>query len=174
MSAAFVVIMSGPDRPGLVSQLSDAAAELGASWMESRFLRLGGCFAGAAMIKVSDAEAEALAARLTALGEGALTISVTRAHRDAAGALEEQPGLAIEAVGPDRPGVVRDLSGAMAALGVSIDELATATEDASMAGGRVFEAVALLRLPDGVSAEDALGAARDAIPDFIVDEAVER
>ena len=126
------------------------------------------------MIKLSDSEAEALADRLTSLGDGELTVSVTRAQRDAAGALEEQPLIEIEAVGPDRPGVVRDLSGAMVALGVSIDELATATEDASMAGGRVFEAVALLRLPDGVSADDALGAARDAIPDFIVDEVVER
>ena len=170
MSAAFVVTLSGPDRPGLVNRLSDVAAELGANWTESRFLRLGGCFAGVAMIKVDDEDAESLARRIEALEDGALHVTVTRAERDAAAEVEALPALEIEAVGPDRPGVVRDLSSALTGLGISIDELATEAQDASMAGGRVFQAVATLRLPPNVSEEDAMAAARDAIPDFIVEE----
>lgn len=173
MSAAFVVTMSGPDRPGLVNRLSDVAASLGANWTESRFLRLGGCFAGVAMIQISDQDAETLAQRLSALEDGALHVTVERADRDAAPGVDTLPSLEIEAVGPDRPGVVRDLTAALAALGVSIDELATEAQEASMAGGRVFQAVATLRLPEGVGAEDALAAARDAIPDFIVEETPE-
>jgi len=170
MSAAFVVTMSGPDRPGLVNRLSDVAADLGADWTESRFLRLGGWFAGVAMIKIADQDADSLAARIAALEDGVLHVTVERAHREAAEAIEDLPSVEIEAVGPDRAGVVRDLSAAMAKLGVSIDELATETEDASMAGGRVFQLGAILRLPLGVSEERVLAAARDAVPDFIVDE----
>jgi len=173
MSAAFVVTMSGPDRPGLINRLSDVAAALGANWTESRFLRLGGWFAGVAMIQIADQDADSLAARLGALEDGLMHVTVERAQEEQAETTRDFPSLAIEAVGPDRPGVVRDLSRALAALGVSIDELATAAEDASMAGGRVFEVAALLRLPPGVSADDALTAARDSIPDFIVDETVE-
>jgi glycine cleavage system regulatory protein len=170
MSAAFVVTMSGPDRPGLVNRLSDVAAALGANWTESRFLRLGGWFAGVAMIKIADQDADSLAERIAALEDGVLHVTVERAHRDAAAEVEELACLGIEAVGPDRAGVVRDLSAAMTGLGVSIDELATETEDASMAGGRIFQVVAALRLPEGVTEDRALAAARDAIPDFIVDE----
>ncbi len=173
MSAAFVVTMSGTDRPGLVNRLSDVAAELGANWTESRFLRLGGCFAGVAMIKIADQDAESLARRIQALEDGVIHVTVERAHRSDAATIDGRSSVEIEAVGPDRPGVVRDLSAAMAELDVSIDELATAAEDASMAGGRVFQVVAVLRPPPGLSDDDALTAARDAIPDFIVEETVE-
>ena len=49
--------------------------------------------------------------------------------------------------GEDRPGIVHDVSQALAARKVSIEELSTATREAPMTGGMLFEAAATLLAP---------------------------
>ena len=57
----------------------------------------------------------------------------------------------LELVGHDRPGIVRDLSSALAKLGVSIDELQTQVASAAMSGDELFKVKALLAVPAEVS-----------------------
>ena len=56
----------------------------------------------------------------------------------------------LELLGQDRVGIIHDLSHALAALGVSIHELQTATGSAPMGGGVLFQATALLEVPSDV------------------------
>ena len=46
--------------------------------------------------------------------------------------------MALDLLGNDRPGIVRELSGVFARHGVSIESLTTATREAPMAGGVLF------------------------------------
>ncbi len=64
--------------------------------------------------------------------------------------------VALELLGNDRPGIVREVSGVLARHGLSIAEMATATREAPMAGGRLFEA----RLSAPVPADANLEALR--------------
>jgi glycine cleavage system regulatory protein len=57
-------------------------------------------------------------------------------------------------VGHDQPGIVLQVTEALASRGVSIEQLATATVEAPMAGGLLFEADAVLTAPEGVSTEE--------------------
>ncbi len=69
MTTSLVVTVVGPDRPGIVNQLSDAAQRLGANWEASRMANLAGQFAGMVHFEVPDDRADALAKAAHRLAE---------------------------------------------------------------------------------------------------------
>ena len=75
-----------------------------------------------------------------------------------AGPADAQPAdgpatFTLHLVGQDHPGIVAEISSALAARGVRIEELLTDVVDAPMGGGTLFEARATLRMPPGADAE---------------------
>ena len=62
--------------------------------------------------------------------------------------------VSLEVTGQDHPGIVRDLSHALAALGISIEEMRSETRSASMSGGALFNASLRLSVPSSVSVDD--------------------
>ena len=149
--ATFVLTILGDDRPGLVSALSAPINAHGASWERSQMSRLAGKFAGIAVVSVADERYDALVADLEAL--------VVRRHpghpRTAPTCRPSRTSLrfALDLLGSDRPGIVAEISAALAALDVNIEELSTDVREAPMAGGTLFEAHAVLDAPAGVSSE---------------------
>lgn len=143
----FVLTAIGDDRAGLVNALADVVARHGGNWEQSEMAELAGKFAGIVMVTVPDARADELVAALGSL-EGVLDV---HAHR---GRIERPPSqrVALALMGTDRPGIVREISAVLARHGVSIGQLATATREAPMAGGMLFEADAVLDVPAGVTA----------------------
>ena len=55
--------------------------------------------------------------------------------------------LNLELLGADHPGIVAEISAALAAHDVSIEELSTDVRQAPMAGGTLFDAHAVLNVP---------------------------
>lgn len=146
---SLVVTIIGPDRPGLVSQLSDRGKAHGASWEESRMARLAGQFAGIVHFEVPTVQAAALTASLHELETLGLRVVVAAGIR---GALPgDGRNLKLELVGQDRPGIVRDISRALAELGISIQELTTTLSSAAMSAEHLFNAKALLHVPPGIA-----------------------
>ena len=54
MTTPLVLTFVGDDRPGLVNAISEKVAASGATWLESRSVRLAGKFAGVVLISVPD------------------------------------------------------------------------------------------------------------------------
>jgi glycine cleavage system regulatory protein len=152
MTASLVVTVVGPDRPGIVSRLSDVAQRCGANWAASRMANLAGQFAGMVHFEVPEARADELAKALAALQSPELHVVVARSG--AAGAAPAPRHVRLELVGHDRPGIVRELSGSLAQRGVSIEELETHVSSAAMAGGNLFKVRALLAVPAGLPDEE--------------------
>jgi glycine cleavage system regulatory protein len=75
-------------------------------------------------------------------------------------------------VGADRPGIVHAISRALAASEVGIEELQTATREAPMAGGMLFEATATLLAPPGTSADDLRLLLEEIADELMVDLAL--
>ena len=156
--ATFILTVIGDDRPGLVSALSAPINAHGASWERSQMSRLAGKFAGIVLVTIPDDSVDGLVAALEPL-HGMLDITAQ------AGAVELEviaPGarrFALDLVGTDRPGIVREITDVLAAHSVNIDTLRTETRDAPMSGGRLFEAVATLEVP----ASTDIGALRVAL-----------
>ena len=147
---SFVLTVLGVDRPGLVDSLSGVVTAHGGNWERSQMARLGGKFAGVVQVSLPSAAAAGLQEALAALGDQGLQVRV-----DPAGAAPVATGtrFVLSLVGTDRPGLVHSVSSALAEIGASIEELDTATSDAPMSGGPLFEATAAVVLPDGVSIE---------------------
>jgi len=75
----------------------------------------------------------------------------------------------LELVGQDRPGIVRQISGVLAAHGVNVEELTTGTESAPMSGGLLFRAAAEVSLPAGVRLETVRAELEQIAADLMVD-----
>lgn len=155
--ASLVLSVIGDDRPGLVSTVARLVEERGGSWQRSQMARLAGKFAGVALVDVPDAEVAALEEQLSGLGSEGLQVRVDRA--DTGSRASDAGDVSLRLLGQDRPGIVAEISAALAAHQVGIDELVTDVRDAPMAGGSLFEVEARLSVP----AATDLAAVREAL-----------
>lgn len=160
-----VLTVIGDDRPGLVDALSGLISQHGGSWERSQMARLAGKFAGIVQVAVPEPHAADLRAALGTLSaEGLLHVRVDDAE---AAAAPEGHRFVLALVGTDRPGLVHSVSAALASVGASIEELSTATRDAPMSGGPLFEATATVVLPPGLPI-DAVREPLEALADHLM------
>src|SRR5450432_3354765 len=116
MQVPLVMTIIGKDRTGLVESVAKIVAEHGGNWLESRMCRLGGEFAGILRIHVPAEKQAALMQALNGLASQGLRV-VASAGETAADA--GSGGLTtLEIVGHDRPGIVREITRALAGQGV--------------------------------------------------------
>jgi glycine cleavage system regulatory protein len=169
--ATLVLTVIGDDRSGLVSALSGVIAAHGGSWERSQMARLAGKFAGIVLVAVPDDRADELIRELQPLRADGL-LDVTAERSDAPDDLSGATRLALELVGADRPGIVHDVSRALATRGVSIEELQTATREAPMSGDLLFEARATLLAPSSVAIADLREVLEQLANELMVDIAL--
>ena len=146
MQTTLVMTLLGNDRPGLVDSVADLVAEHDGNWLESRMSRLGGQFAGILRVEIPGERQEALIESLKTLGPKGLTVTV-HAGRPAQESSEIKEVL-LEVVGHDHPGIVRQITKALAAHHVNVEELDTECASAPMSGEMLFQASARVRLPE--------------------------
>lgn len=151
---SLIINMAGPDRRGLVKSLSATISNADGNWEGSRMARFAGHFAGVVHVVVSRQNVEGLKLALDELAADGLLVSVVEG-----GGSTEVDGisgeaLALEVVGQDRTGIVSQISQALAELGVNVEELITECSSAPMSGERLFEATAVIMIPEGVTEQD--------------------
>jgi len=150
MSVSLVLTVIGPNRPGLVEMLSEIIASHQGSWLESRMARLAGQFAGILRVSAPENRMAELIEVLRALEPEGLQVVVTRSDCKAEAAVEGR-SLRLELLGSDRPGILRDISTALAAREINVDELRTEVVSAPMSGELMFHASADLWIPPALS-----------------------
>jgi glycine cleavage system regulatory protein len=153
MITSFVLTLIGDDRPGLVSAISETVAGAGGTWLESRLARLGGKFAGIALVSLPDDGLPAFEAALAGLTQKGLRVRLERAGPSPAAA--RSTIIKLEILGHDRPGIVRDVTQVLTGLGVNIEDFTSSVESAAFSGIEMFRATAWLSAPEGLS-RDAL------------------
>jgi glycine cleavage system regulatory protein len=147
VTTTLVLTVIGNDRAGLVKALADVIEQGGGNWERSHLSELAGKFAGIVTVTVAPDRADALRSALAPL-EGLLEVAVhDGAATDTAGTADVRRELRIELLGNDRPGIVGAVSGVLARHHLSVADLQSLTRDAPMAGGRLFEASALVTVP---------------------------
>jgi len=168
---SLVLTLLGQDRPGLVDSIAQTVVEHGGNWVESRMAHLAGQFAGILRVEVEVEQAEALTAAIGLLSEGGLksTVLADAAETD----VSSQPAVQLSLVGQDRPGIVREISRVLAALGVNVEELHTEITRAATTGQSLFQAEAQLRLPKSVSTDTLRNALEEVAEDWMVDLSLE-
>lgn len=148
MTTTLVLTLIGRDQPGLVRVVAATIAEHGGNWLESRMCRLGGEFAGIVRLEIDPARADGLATALRGLS--GLRVDVTREAGGAAAGGAPARLAALDLVGSDRPGILREVSGVLAAHGLNVEDLASERVEAPMGGGKLFQLRAVASVPAGV------------------------
>ena len=159
MNARVILVVTGSDRPGLTKALADAVHAAGGNWLESHLSRLGGKYVGSVLVELDAAALPALEAEVRKVDASGLRVSVVAADQET---LNGGDTLTVELVGQDHPGIVREVTAVLAALGVNIDSLTTSTEHGAWSGEPLFRAEARVSLPQGVD-RDEVQAALEAI-----------
>jgi glycine cleavage system regulatory protein len=149
--SSLVLTIIGADRPGLVEALSEAVAAHDANWVESRMSHLAGQFAGLLRVTVEETRAESLADALRSLSAEGLDVMVAASIELE---VREFRPMALELLGQDRPGIVRDISRALSARRVNVEDLETRCTSAPMSGEVLFTASARLRIPADVATDE--------------------
>lgn len=124
---SYALTVLGHDRPGIVAEVTEAIADLGGNLEDSTMTLLRGHFAMTLIADVG-APAEDIAARLAALADSGLVVSVLELPPSDAAADERQRYL-LTVHGGDRPGIVSALARRIADLGGNITDLSTRLVD---------------------------------------------
>jgi glycine cleavage system regulatory protein len=144
MPVPLVITLVGTDRTGLVESVARAVADHGGNWLESRMCRLGGEFAGILRVEIAAEKKSALLAALQKIS--GLNVVVQPSQSAIATTSGRQTKL--EIVGSDRPGIVREITSALARANVNVEEFFSEVVSAPMSGETLFKAEARLQLPE--------------------------
>ena len=166
MQIPLVMTLLGPDRTGLVEIVARAVSTHGGNWLESRMCRLGGEFAGILRIEIP---AEKKAALLEALQKisGLNVVVRPDESRPAPAAPAHQTWF--EIVGADRPGIVSEITSALARARVNVEEFSSEVVSAPMSGETLFKASARLQLPEGSNLADLKKDLEKIAADLLID-----
>ena len=174
-ATSLVVTLVGPDRPGLVSAISDKAVEFDANWADSVMSNFAGQFAGIVQLQVRPEKCDALIAALQSLESlesPQMRISVAKSA--AATSHIKTRRLKLDLVGHDRPGIIHSISSQLAKRQISIEKLETHIVSGAMSGEQMFQMKALLLVPvtlDENELRDGLeGLANELMVDISFDE----
>ncbi len=146
MQNPLVMTIIGKDRTGLVESIARLIADNGGNWLESRMGRLGGEFAGILRIHVPKDREQTLLQALRTLDSEGLTVVVR--PDEAAAAAGQAKSATLNLIGHDRPGIVYQISAALANHDINVEELKTECFSAPMSGEMTFTAMARLKMPE--------------------------
>lgn len=174
MNESLVMTIIGGDRPGLVELVAACVVDHGGNWLESRMCHLGGRFAGIARIEVPADRLAELKRALHGLEADGLRLVVESGGGDGgAGGVSPSTGsgqaATLELVGNDRPGILRTVTGVLAAHGVNVEELSSECVSAPMGGGDIFQARARVLVPGHVKLDDVRRDLEKVGADLMVD-----
>ncbi|MDR0533489.1 MAG: ACT domain-containing protein [Verrucomicrobiales bacterium] len=147
MNHYLVMTIIGPDRPGLVDNVASLVREHGGNWLESRMCKLGGQFAGILRVEIdANNEVPLLAALQKLESQNIAVIANPETANDETADIAK---VSIELIGQDRPGIVSEITKALARHKVNVEELTTERLSAPMSAEPLFQASATLHIPAG-------------------------
>ena len=152
MQTNYIITFIGNDRPGLVEQLSRTIEDNDGNWHDSRLSQLGGKFSGLILVSLPATNGDALELALKGLSASGLSVRVT----PTVDGIDSSGGkhISLTVLGPDRKGIVREISLALAERQVNVIELDSEVISAPMSGELLFQASIQAQIPSSVDLDD--------------------
>lgn len=161
-----VLTVIAQDQPGLVERIAQCINEHGGNWLESRMSRMAGQFAGILRVAVPAEAYDELVAALHDLAAQGIRVLVAESGIEPSCSWKP---IHLDLVGNDRPGIVRDITGLLAELGVNLERLTTEVAPAPMSSEPLFHAEALLAVPLSLTLEVLQARLEDLADDLMVE-----
>jgi glycine cleavage system transcriptional repressor len=145
-----IISAVGPDRPGIVGEITGQLHSAGGNILDSRMVNLRGQFALMILLDVPEDAAERLARELPASGSR-IGLNLFVSTQTAASQTVEGLPYRLKTYSMDQPGIVARLTNLLRSHGVNIEELAAHQESAAFAGSPLFLTEIRLTVPPTVS-----------------------
>ncbi len=173
MKQELVLTVLSDDKPGVVETLAQVISNQQGNWLESRLSHLAGKFAGILQVSIDADKVEALRAALQDLeAKGIRSLMENAVSTEAEPA---QRSLHFKLIGSDRPGIVYEITRALASHHINLEELHTDYSSMPWSGEPMFEASGLLQVPETIDTDnlyEQLDEIADELGvDFTLDEA---
>ena len=168
METLMVLSAVGPDRPGLVDELTHSIAECGCQVGDSRMTVLGGEFALIMLVTGNwngIAKLENLVSRL----EESLGLKITAKRTQERTETGKVIPYGVEVVAIDRAGIVSDVANFFARRGINIEDVYTSTYPAPHTQTRMFSLHMTVGLPGDMSIASVRGEFMDFCDDLNLD-----
>lgn len=146
MPRNIVLTLTGPDRVGVVEEVTRLVLGRGGNVEASRMARLGGEFAVLMLVSAPEARAEGLDADFDGLKARGYTVAIA----PAGAAAQEHEGWSpyrIEVDGADHEGIIHEVARYLASHGISIEEMDSECTPAPTSGAPLFSMRALVLAP---------------------------
>jgi glycine cleavage system transcriptional repressor len=139
-----VLTLTGPDRVGIVEEVTGALLGLGGNVETSRMTRLGGEFAILLLVAVPEEVCDRIEASLRSLtSEGyALAVRRTAPAREITGR-----HYSVQVDGADHEGIIHEIAAGLSRDGINIESMDTETVNAPESGTLVFSMTAVVSVP---------------------------
>jgi glycine cleavage system transcriptional repressor len=146
----YVVLTAvGPDRPGLVNEISALIRTAGANLEDSRMAILGGEFAIILLIAGAPDAIERVK-QIGAQLEGSLKLRCILKETSRVAAPTDYLPYRIQVSGADRPGIVQAIAAILASRGINVASLESRVTYAPESGTPMFLLEAALRVPSKI------------------------
>lgn len=149
-----VICAVGPDRPGLVDELTGLLHALGANIGQSRMVNLGGQFAllleASSSTERVDNLAQAARDKAQSLG---MTVTITRSGVGTA-AIAGGRAMCLLVSAMDQPGIVHRITHVLHQLGANVEDLTTRREPGAYTGTPLFRMELAMTLPAEASVRE--------------------
>jgi glycine cleavage system regulatory protein len=131
--------------------------------------QLAGKFAGILKVSVAEENSDGLVKALQAMPNGLKLMVEYAASPATVGA---PVTVEISLVANDRPGIIKEISAALAALRINVESLTTTCAPAPMMGAELFNAKAILNIPPTLALDHLKQELEKLADDMIVDIAI--
>ena len=163
MNKTLVLSLTADDKPGIVETIANTVNRHHGNWLESQLAQLAGKFAGVISVSIANENIEDLRKTLNTLEKQGIYIQVDQIDQSqdtqAEGALGQ-----LLITGPDRVGIVKEVSKALADQSINVYSLNTWLSSMPYSGDPLFEAEASILIPEHVDTH-AIQDKLDAIAD---------
>lgn len=162
MRAQAVLTLTGPDRVGIVEEMTGALLELGTNVETSRMARLGGEFAVLMLVSLPAEKLSGLEDALAGLAEHGYRITVVPTEEHPTVVRTRTVAYRIDVTGADHEGIIHDIAHGLSKLGINIESMETSTSPEPASGTPLFSMRAVVAVPPELAESDWRSALSDA------------
>ncbi|MBW6468917.1 MAG: glycine cleavage system protein R [Anaerosomatales bacterium] len=147
MRTNIVFTLTGPDRVGIVEDVTAVMLGLDGNVETSRMTRLGGEFAILMLVSLPEARADEVESAIARLAAEGYRVSVSTTDRATAEAYRGWLRYQIDVHGADHEGIIHEMARGLSRRGINIESADTGTTRAPVSGTPLFSMMALVAVP---------------------------
>lgn len=149
-----VITLTGPDRVGIVEEVTGLLLGLKCNIESSRMARLGGEFAVIMLVSVPDGASADLADTFRTLTDQGYKVTYSLTAQAPESAHVGWASFRIEVEGADHEGIIHEIAQGLSKQGVNIESMETSARPAPTSGTILFTMLAEVAVPPGLADSD--------------------